>query len=109
MRVLRQRVRLVVTAEVASGCKTALAVQGALSFSLCHPLEHDNLSKEVSFRLSRAPKHFSAWNQIRHDARLRSDSRTLTDPKMPGHRRLPADADEIFQARLNPKYRPGQR
>jgi hypothetical protein len=31
------------------------------------------------------------------DARLRSDLRTLTDPKMPGHGRLPPDADEILK------------
>jgi len=55
------------------------------------------LSEEVSYRLCRASKHDGAWNYIRNDARLRADSGTLTDPKMPGHSRLPPDADEIFQ------------
>ena len=71
MRVLRQRVRSVLTTEVASGCKTALAVQAVLSFSLCHLLERGNLPEEVSFWLSRAAKHFRACIHIRHDARLR--------------------------------------
>jgi hypothetical protein len=62
---------------------TALVVPAVLSFSPWHPLEHDNLSKEISFRLSRASKHFCAWSHVRNDPRLRSDFRTLTDPKMP--------------------------
>jgi hypothetical protein len=55
------------------------------------------LSEEVPYWLCRASKHFGAWYDIRNDARLRSDFRTLTDPKMPGHSRLPPDADEIFK------------
>ena len=102
MRVLRRRARLVLTTEVAGGyshvlCKTAHAVQAVLSFSLCHLLERGNLPEEVSFWLSRAAKHFSAWIHIRNDARLRSDLRALTDPKMPGHSRLPPDANEILK------------
>jgi hypothetical protein len=102
MRVLRRHVRLVLTREVASGYsqefyKTALAVQAVLSFSPCHLLEHRNLSEEVSFWLSRASKNFSAWSHIRNDARLRSDLRTLTDPKMSDHSCLTPDTDEIFK------------
>jgi len=102
MRVLRRHVRLVLTWEVASGYsqefyKTALAVQAVLLFSPCHLLEHSNLPEEVSYGLSRASKNFSVRSDIRNDARLRSDLRTLTDPKMPGHSCLPADTDEIFK------------
>ena len=53
--------------------------------------------KKFVFWLSRAAKHFSAWIQIRNDARLRYDLRALTDPKMPGHGRLPPDANEILK------------
>jgi hypothetical protein len=76
---------------------TALAVQAVLFFSLYHPLEHGNLSEEISFCLSRAAKHFRACIHIRNDARLRSDLRALTDPKMSGHSRLPPDANEILK------------
>ena len=78
-------------------CKTALAVQAVLSFSLCYLLERGNLPKEVSFWLSRAAKHLSAWIHIRNDARLRSDLCALTDPKMPGHSCLPPDTNEILK------------
>src|SRR6187431_2984343 len=67
-----------------------------LSFSLCHFLERGNLSEEFSFWLRRASKHFSAWSHIRNDAGLRTDLRTLADPQMPGHGRLPPDPDEIL-------------
>ena len=74
-----------------------LTDSAVLSFSLCHLLERGNLSEEFSFWLRRASKHFSAWSHIRNDAGLRSDLRTLADPKMPGHGRLPPDADEILK------------
>src|SRR5260370_26288211 len=75
----------------------ALAVQAVLSFSFYHPLEHGNLSEEVSFWLSGAAKHFRTCIYIRNDARLRPDLRALTDPKMSGHSRLPPDANEILK------------
>ena len=78
-------------------CKTAHAVQAVLFFSLCHLLERGNLPEEISFWLSRAAKHYSAWIHIRNDTRLRSDLRALTDPKMPSHSRLPPDANEILK------------
>ena len=77
--------------------KTARAVQAVLSFSPCHPFESGYLSEEDSLWLGRASKHLGAWSQIRNNASLRSDLRTLTDPKMPGHRRLPPDADKILE------------
>ena len=77
--------------------KTARAVQAVLSFSPCHPFESGYLSEEDCLWLSRASKHLGAWSQIRNNASLRSDLRTLTDPKMPGHRRLPPDADKILE------------
>jgi hypothetical protein len=76
---------------------TALAVQAFLLISLYHPLEHGNLSEKIYFCLSWATKHFGAWIYVRNDARLRPDLRALPDPKMPGHSRLPPDANEIFK------------
>ena len=55
------------------------------------------MPEEISFWLSRASKHFRAWSDIRNDASLRSDLRTSANPKMPGHARLPPDADEILK------------
>ena len=49
------------------------------------------MSEELSFWLRRASKHFSAWSHIRNDASLRTDLRTLADPKMPG------EGDLFFQ------------
>jgi len=66
-----------------------------LSFSPCHPPERRNLSEEIHFWLSWASKHFNPWSHIRNNARLRSDFRAMTNPKMPGHGRLPSDTDEI--------------
>jgi hypothetical protein len=60
-------------------------------------LERGNLSEKVFHWLSRASKHCRAWSDIRNDASLRSDLRTLTNPKMPGHSRLPPDPDEILK------------
>ena len=53
--------------------------------------------KKSLFGCKSAAKHLRAWNHIRNDARLSADLRALTDPKMPGHSRLPALADEIFR------------
>ena len=101
MRVLRLPARLVLRrksrADILMSCKTAHAVQAMLFFSLCHLLERSNLPEEISFWLSRAAKHYSAWIHIRNDTRLRSDLRALTDPKMPSHSRLPPDANEILK------------
>ena len=63
----------------------------------CHLLERCDLSERIAFWLHGAAKHLRAWNHIRNDARLSADLRALTDPKMPGHCRLPAPADEIFR------------
>src|SRR6516162_6259723 len=84
-------------ADIRMYVKTARAVQAVLSFSPCHPFERGNLSEENCLWLSRASKHLGAWSQIRNNARLRSDLRTLTDPKMPGHRCLPSDAHKILK------------
>ena len=73
------------------------SIQTVLSFFLCHLLERGNLSEKVFYWLSRASKHSCAWSNIRNDASLRSDLRTFTNPKMPGHGRLPPDADEILK------------
>ena len=83
--------------ELQARCSHAALAQAVLSFSLYHPLEHGNLSEEISFCLSRAAKHFRACIHIRNDARLRSDLRALTDPKMSGHCRLSPDANEILK------------
>jgi hypothetical protein len=47
--------------------------------------------------LSRTSKNFDARVQIRHHARLRPDFGGLTDPKMPGHSRLPPNPNEILK------------
>jgi hypothetical protein len=75
--------------------KASLSVS---SFSLRDLLERGDLSEEVFYRLGRASKHFGARSRIRNDARLRSDLRALTDPKMPGHGRLAATNPWLRQA-----------
>jgi hypothetical protein len=68
-----------------------------LSFSLNHPLERGNLPEEILLGLGRASEHGRARGRIRHNAGLRSYHRTLPNPEMPGHRRLPPDADVILK------------
>src|ERR1700754_3706030 len=64
---------------------------------LCHLHERGNLPEEVFFRLSRASEHFGTRIQTRHASRLCPDLRAATKPKMSGHSRLPADADEVLK------------
>src|SRR6476661_7880262 len=64
---------------------------------LCHLHERGDLPEEVLFRLSRASEHFGARIQIRHDSCLCPDLRAATNPKMPSHSRLAADADEVLK------------
>jgi hypothetical protein len=80
--------------KVSSRTKASLSV---LFFSRCHLFERGDLSEKVFYRLGRVSKYFGARSRIRNDARLRSDLRALTDPKMPGHGRLPPDADKILK------------
>ena len=68
-----------------------------LSRFLCHLLERGNLSERVFNWLCRASEHCRAWSDIRNDASLRPDRRTFSNPKMPGHGRLPSDPDEILK------------
>ena len=75
----------------------ALGGQSDAAYFFRHLSENRNLSEEFSFWLSRASKHSSASSYVRNQSRLRSDFRALTDPKMPGHRRLPPDANKILK------------
>jgi len=75
----------------------SLRVSAKSHCSLCQLLERGNLSEKVFYWLSRASKHSYAWSNIRNDASLRSDLRTFTNPKMPGHGRLPSHSDEILK------------
>jgi hypothetical protein len=70
-----------------------------LSFSLYHPFERGNLTEEFFLWLGRASEHRRSRGRIRNDAGLRSYHRAFSNPQMPGHRRLAADADMILEHR----------
>jgi hypothetical protein len=70
-----------------------------LSVFLCHLLKRGNLPEELFYWLRRASEHFSAWSNVRNDARLRTDFGMLADPQMASHGCLPPDPDEILEHR----------
>ena len=75
----------------------SLRVSAKSHCSLCQLLERGNLSEKFLYWLSRTAEYRSVWRDIRNYAGLRSNLRTLADPQMPGHSRLPSDADEILK------------
>ena len=62
-----------------------------------HSLQGRHLPEELLSWLSRTTDQRRAWRHVRHDPGLRSDPGSPTNPHVPGHRRLPADLDEVLE------------